>query len=67
MKYWANLTNLKLEFIHETGKRNHKEYLIWLENKYGFVPTQTMAGMLQDDYKVVDEKKFLVYILKYGQ
>jgi hypothetical protein len=39
----------------------------WLENKYGFRPLENIEGMLSDDYKVVDEKKFLVYILKYGK
>ena len=65
-KYWTNLKNLKLEFINETGSRNNQEYVVWLENKYGFRPTETIEGMLSDDYEVVDEKKFLVYILKYG-
>ena len=66
-KYWTNLKNLKLEFREETGSRDHKEYMDWLENKYGFRPTENIEGMLSDDYKVVDEKKFLVYILKYGK
>jgi hypothetical protein len=66
-KYWTNLKNLKLEFREETGSRNHRQYMRWLENKYGFRPTENIEGMLSDDYKVVDEKKFLVYILKYGK
>jgi hypothetical protein len=67
MKYWQNLKNLKLEFINETGSRDHREYTKWLENKYGFQPVETNQGMMTDDYKVVDEKKFIVYILKYGK
>jgi hypothetical protein len=66
-KYWTNLRHLKLEFTDETGSRDNREYIKWLENKYGFRPTETIEGMLSDDYKVIDEKKFLVYILKYGQ
>jgi len=66
-KYWTNLKELKLEFKNETGSRDHKEYMKWLENKYGFRPTENIEGMLSDDYKVVDEKKFVVYILKYGK
>jgi ribosomal protein S8 len=67
MKYRQNLKNLKLEFINETGSRDHREYTKWLENKYGFQPVETNQGMMTDDYKVVDEKKFIVYILKYGK
>jgi hypothetical protein len=67
MKYWANLKDLKLEFTEETGSRDHREYSKWLENKYGFKPVETSDGMMTDDYKVTDEKKFLVYILKYGK
>ena len=66
-KYWQNLKNLKLEFINETGSRDHREYTKWLINKYGFQPIETNQGMMTDDYKVLDEKKFLVYILKYGK
>jgi hypothetical protein len=65
-KYWTNLKNLKLEFTSETGSRDHKEYTKWLANKYGFRPTENIDGMLSDDYEILDEKKFLVYILKYG-
>jgi hypothetical protein len=61
-KYWANLINLKREFRCETGSRDHKEYMKWLANKYGFRP----AANVQDGYEILDEKKFLVYILKHG-
>ena len=66
-KYWTNLRNLKMEFIEETGSRDNREYTEWLVNKYGFKPTETYEGMMTDDYKILDEKKFIVYILKYGK
>lgn len=66
-KYWQNLKNLKLEFYEETHSRDHREYITWLENKYGFRPIETNEGMMTDDYKVIDEKKFIVYILKHGK
>jgi hypothetical protein len=65
-KYWQNLKNLKLEFYEETQSKDHREYVDWLENKYGFRPIETNEGMMTDDYTVVDEKKFIVYILKHG-
>ena len=65
--YWQNLKNLKLEFHEETHSRDHREYITWLEDKYGFRPIETNEGMMTDDYKVIDEKKFIVYILKHGK
>lgn len=66
-KYWSNLRTLKHEFYTETQSRDHREYMKWLETRYGFRPIETNEGMMTDDYKVVDEKLFLVYILKYGK
>jgi len=66
-KYWQNLKNLKLEFYEETHSRDHREYITWLENKYGFRPIETTESMMTDDYTVIDEKKFIVYILKHGK
>lgn len=66
-KYWKNLKKLKHDFTEETGSKDHQEFKIWLENKYGFRPIETTENMMTDDYTVIDEKKFIVYILKYGQ
>lgn len=65
--YWNNLKTLMKEFEQETGSKDHREYLVWIEDKYGFRPIETSDGMMTDDLDVVDEKKFLVYILKYGK
>lgn len=66
-KYWNNLKTLMREFTEETGSTDHQEYKIWLENKYGFRPIETNDGMMTDDLDIVDEKLYLLYILKYGQ
>ena len=65
--YWNNLKILKAEFEEKTGSKDHFEYLVWIENTYGFKPIETSDGMMTDDCDIVDEKKYLVYILKYGQ
>jgi len=65
-KYWNNLKRLMNEFTKETGSKDHHEYIVWLENKYGFRPIETNDGMMTDDLDIVDEKKYLIYILKYG-
>lgn len=66
-KYWNNLKVLMAEFTQETGSKDHHEYLGWLENKYGFKPIETSDGMMTDDLVIADEKKYLLYVLKYGQ
>lgn len=66
-EYWSNLKKLMKEFKEETKSNDHREYLLWLENKYGFRPIETSDGMMTDDLDIVDEKKYLVYILKYGK
>ena len=66
-KYWQNLKLLMHEFKEETGSKDHHEYKVWLENKYGFRPIETNDGMMTDDLDIVDEKKYLFFILKYGK
>ena len=66
-KYWSNLQSLVKEFAEEKGKYETPELFEWIENKYGLRPILTTDGEITDDYKVVDEQKFLVYILKYGK
>lgn len=65
-KYWSNVVELKNEFLDETDSTDHRDFLVWLENKYGFKPIETNDGMLTDDYKIVDEQKFVLYVLRYG-
>lgn len=65
-KYWQNLKLLKNEFKEETGSTDHREYKIWLENKYGFIPIETSDGMMTDDLDIIDQKKYTFFVLKYG-
>jgi len=66
-KYWSNLQAMLKEFDAEKGYTETTDVFQWIENKYGLRPVRASDGTITDDYKVVDEKKFLVYILKYGQ
>lgn len=66
LHYWNVLRTLKAEFTEETGSTEATEYITWLENKYGFKPKINHEGYLTDDYDIVDEKKYLIYILKHG-
>ena len=66
LHYWSVLRTLKQEFTEETGSRDPAIYVSWLENKYGFKPKINHEGYLTDDYEIVDEKKYLIYVLKHG-
>lgn len=64
-KFWSTLKTLREECMEETGSSNHTDFITWLENKYGFIPIETDEGMITDNYIVVDDKKFLIFRLKY--
>jgi len=67
LHYWNVLKNLKAEFTEETGSTKSEEYVDWLEIKYGFKPKINYEGYLTDDYEIIDEQKYLIYVLKHGE
>jgi len=66
MHYWSVLKNLKEEFLLETNSKDPQQYILWLECKYGFKPRINNEGYFTDDYEITDEKKYMIYVLKYG-
>lgn len=68
-KYWQTLKNLRDEYLKETQNNvNNLEpqvFLVWVEEKYGIKP-KLFDNHITDDYDIIDEKKYMVYVLKYG-
>ena len=65
--YWSHLRQMREEFYEAQGiDRDNTKFMDWVRETYGFEPILNERG-ITDDYKVVDEKKFIVYILKYGK
>lgn len=62
--YWTSLKKMRAEEWKPSN--NGSTFLEWVEETYGFKPKLNDRG-ITDDYEVVDEKKFVVYILKYGK
>jgi hypothetical protein len=63
--FWKALIKLKTEYS-STTEYEAKTFLIWLENTYGLTPLlDPISGGITDDYQIVDEKKFLIFTLKY--
>lgn len=65
-KYWENLRKLRAEFSNQTNSTDYLKFAEWLKDTYGFMPIFTGEGEITDDIRIVDEKKYMVYILKYG-
>lgn len=65
-KYWENLRKLRAEFSNQTNSTDYLKFAEWLKDTYGFTPIFTGEGEITDDIRIVDEKKYMVYILKYG-
>ena len=39
---------------------------LWLEQQWGIKPIM-QDGMISDEYHIVDEKKYLMFLLKFGE
>jgi hypothetical protein len=67
MEYWKSLKKLRLEFLNETETTEYDaiKFLAWVENRYGFRP-KLFESYITDDLEIVDQKKYLMYLLKYG-
>jgi len=64
--YWNNLRKLRGEFSTENTSTDHYAFIDWLANTHGFKPVLTEDLQYTDEFIVTDEKKFMVYVLKYG-
>lgn len=66
-EYWNQLKKLREEFLAQESKPewSAEEFVTWVEQAYGIVPN-TQDGSFAGEYKITDEKKFLIFQLRYG-
>lgn len=66
-RFWETIVDLKREY--ETNISFEAEpFLIWLEEKYGIrVIRDSIENGLTDEYKIIDEQKFLIFLLKHSE
>lgn len=67
--YWKTLKNLRTEYLENHRIEDATEprlFLAWVEEKYGLRP-KMFENHITDDYDIVDEKKYMIYVLKYGK
>ena len=64
-QYWSHLVKLREEYYRISIDRDNKKFMQWVADTYGFQPVMNDTG-ITDDYKIIDEKKYIFFLLKYG-
>lgn len=62
--FWETLKKLRKEFTEDGRSFDADEFIIWIEDKYGFKLILNDTG-ITDDYTITDEQKYLVFRLRY--
>ncbi len=61
-QYWQMLKDEKEKYTNDTMV----DWLQGVEEEYGMRPTFNDTGDFTDMYEVIDQQKYLIYLLKYG-
>ena len=68
-KYWSALKKIRLEYMNgltELGKKfDEHDFKNYIEETYGIQLHEDAGGSITDTYEIVDEKKYLVFVLKW--
>ncbi len=66
--YWAALKKVRKEYMDLLDTSSNQfdayEFEDYLENNYG-VKMNIVNGNITDGYKIMDEKKYLIFLLKF--
>jgi hypothetical protein len=64
--YWAALKQIRKEYMQDTSTTEFDafDFEDYIEANYG-IKMQIVNGNITDGYKVVDEKKYLIFLLKF--
>ncbi len=69
-RYWRMLKMAKLDYfkiVKELGNDpNDGSFYMYLADTYGIKPILTNRGEITDKFEIVDAKKQMMFILKYG-
>jgi hypothetical protein len=66
-QYWRMLRSARHDFVG-TGNSNTDPYAFshYLQQNYGLRPELDAYSNYSNEYTVIDEKKYLLFLLKYG-
>jgi hypothetical protein len=64
--YWAALKKVRVEYMQDAknGQFDAFDFEDYIEEKYG-IKMQIVNGNITDGYKIMDEKKYVVFLLKF--
>jgi hypothetical protein len=64
--YWAALKVIRKEYMEDksSGEFDAYDFEDYIEANYG-IKMNIVDGNITDGYKVMDEKKYLIFLLKY--
>ena len=63
-KYWTALKAVRNEYMESKKDFDAYEFEEYLEKYYG-IRMNLVSGNITDGYQVIDEKKFLIFLLKF--
>jgi len=64
-KYWETLKKVRVEYMETKTTFDAYDFEDYIEKKYG-VKMNIVNGNITDGYLVVDEKLYLIFLLKWG-
>jgi hypothetical protein len=70
-RYWRMLRSAKDEFYRLAGQAGMAEqmddgaFYYYVKQTYGF-EVEVINGMISEEYAIVNEKKYLLFLLKFG-
>ena len=64
--YWAALKKIRKEYMQDiaSGEFDAFDFEDYIEENYG-IKMNIVNGNITDGYKVMDEKKYIIFLLKY--
>lgn len=65
-KFWDKLKQLRIEFMETHDEFHAEDFVEWINEKFGIKVEMNATG-ITDTYEITDEKKYIVFILKYGK
>lgn len=70
-RYWLMLRSAKEEFLDLTGEESTEydildgAFYYYLERNYG-LRVELIDGSIAGEYSIIDEKKYLLFLMKFG-
>lgn len=67
--YWAQLQAVRADYFNDTVEHKHptaEGFYYFMQNHWGLKMVLDDNNNITGDFKVIDESKYLMFIMKYG-